>query len=289
MERHVTPDGQGRPTGLLETTGEDSRRRARNLHLGEIHVVRFVPGTSPLHRMWAGTKLVALGLLSIALLLWPSWKSIGIMGALVLIAFLAARLPRGISPRLPWWLGGVLAAGAVLALVSGGQPDVYLGSLRVGLGGLGNFTRFSMVGVDVLASAALLGWTTPLADLSPALGRLLGPLRHLRVPVDELVGAIALSIRCLPLLLEEARVLRAARRARRPANPRSFRELGDESVEVVFGALANAIRRAREIAEAIEARGGVPTVAPETHPFVGIDVLALVTSAMAVSAMAVLR
>jgi energy-coupling factor transporter transmembrane protein EcfT len=259
------------------------------LQLNEIHVVRFVPGTSPLHRMWAGTKLVALGLLSIALLVWPSWKSIGIVGALVLVAFLAARLPRGISPRLPWWLGGVVAAGAVLALVSGGRPEAHLGSLRLGLGGLGNFMRFSMVGVDVLASAALLGWTTPLADLSPALGRLLGPLRHFRVPVDELVGAIALSIRCLPLLLEEARVLRAARRARRPASPRSFKELGDESVEVVFGALANAIRRAREIAEAIEARGGVPTVAPETHPLARVDALALVISAMAVAAMAVLR
>lgn len=289
MERDVTTTGPGRVGGLLETAGERSRRRARNLQLNEIHVVRFVPGTSPLHRMWAGTKLVALGLLSIALLVWPSWKSIGIVGALVLIAFLAARLPRGISPRLPWWLGGVVAAGAVLALVSGGRPEAHLGSLRLGLGGLGNFMRFSMVGVDVLASAALLGWTTPLADLSPALGRLLGPLRHCRVPVDELVGAIALSIRCLPLLLEEARVLRAARRARRPASPRSFKELGDESVEVVFGALANAIRRAREIAEAIEARGGVPTVAPETHPLARVDALALVISAMAVAAMAVLR
>jgi energy-coupling factor transporter transmembrane protein EcfT len=285
----VTTTGPGRVGGLLETAGEGSRRRARNLQLNEIHVVRFVPGTSPLHRMWAGTKLVALGLLSIALLVWPSWKSIGIVGALVLVAFLAARLPRGISPRLPWWLGGVVAAGAVLALVSGGRPEAHIGSLRLGLGGLGNFMRFSMVGVDVLASAALLGWTTPLADLSPALGRLLGPLRHFRVPVDELVGAIALSIRCLPLLLEEARVLRAARRARRPASPRSFKELGDESVEVVFGALANAIRRAREIAEAIEARGGVPTVAPETHPFARVDALALVISAMAVAAMAVLR
>jgi energy-coupling factor transporter transmembrane protein EcfT len=289
LERDVTTTGPGRVGGLLETAGEGSRRRARNLQLNEIHVVRFVPGTSPLHRMWAGTKLVALGLLSIALLVWPSWKSIGIVGALVLIAFLAARLPRGISPRLPWWLGGVVAAGAVLALVSGGRPEAHLGSLRLGLGGLGNFMRFSMVGVDVLASAALLGWTTPLADLSPALGRLLGPLRHFRVPVDELVGAIALSIRCLPLLLEEARVLRAARRARRPASPRSFKELGDESVEVVFGALANAIRRAREIAEAIEARGGVPTVAPETHPLARVDALALVISAMAVAAMAVLR
>ena len=285
----MTTTGPRRAGGLLETAADDPRRRARNLRLGEIHVVRFVPGTSPLHRMWAGTKLVVLGLLSIGLLLWPSWKSIGIMGALVLIAFLAARLPRGISPRLPWWLGGFLVAGAVFALVSGGPPEVHLGSLRVGLGGLGNFTRFSMVGVDVLAGAALLGWTTPLADLSPALGRLLGPLRHVRVPVEELVGAIALSIRCLPLLLEEARVLRAARRARRPANPRSFRELGDEAVEVVFGALANAIRRAGEIAEAIEARGGVPTVAPETHPLARVDALALVISAMAVAAMAVLR
>ncbi len=285
----MTTTGPGRVGGLLETAGEGSRRRARNLQLNEIHVVRFVPGTSPLHRMWAGTKLVALGLLSIALLVWPSWKSIGIVGALVLVAFLAARLPRGISPRLPWWLGGFLVAGAVFALVSGGPPEVHLGSLRVGLGGLGNFTRFSMVGVDVLAGAALLGWTTPLADLSPALGRLLGPLRHVRVPVEELVGAIALSIRCLPLLLEEARVLRAARRARRPANPRSFRELGDEAVEVVFGALANAIRRAGEIAEAIEARGGVPTVAPETHPFARIDALTLAVSAMAVATMAVLR
>jgi energy-coupling factor transporter transmembrane protein EcfT len=226
----VTVTGSGRAGGVLESEADRRQRRARNLKLGEIHVLRFVPGTSPLHRMWAGTKLATLALLSIGLLLWPSWKSIGIMGALLLIAFLAARLPRGISPRLPWWLGGFLLFGAVLALVAGGSPVVHLGSLKVGLGGLGNFTRFSMVGIDVLAGAALLGWTTPLADLSPALGRLLGPLRHVRVPVDELVGAIALSIRCLPLLLEEVRVLRAARRARRPSSSRSFRELGDEAV-----------------------------------------------------------
>jgi len=230
-----------------------------------------------------------LAMLSIGLLLWPSWRSVGIMGALLLAAFLAARLPRGISPRLPWWLGGVLAIGAVLALVAGGAPFVHFGSVKVGAGGLENFARFTMVGIDVLAGAAILGWTTPLADLSPALGRLLGPLRHVRLPVDELVGAIALSIRCLPLLLEEARVLRAARRARRPANARSFKELGDEAVEMVFGALANAIRRAREMAEAIEARGGVPTVAPETHRFARVDVLALGVSALAVAAMAVLR
>ena len=274
---------------VLDAVSERRRRHVRELRLGEIHVLRYVPGTSPLHRMWAGTKLVTLALLSIALLLWPSWKSIGIMGALLLAAFLAARLPRGISPRLPWWLGAVLAIGAVLALVAGGPPFIHIGSVKIGIGGLSNFTRFTLVGIDVLAGAALLGWTTPLADLSPALGRLLGPFRHVRLPVDELVGAIALSIRCLPLLLEEVRVLRAARRARRPAGARSLKELGDEAVEMVFGALANAIRRAREMAEAIEARGGVPTVARETHPFARVDVFALGLSALAVVAMGVLR
>jgi len=284
----MTVTGSG-AAGAVRSEADRGRPRVRRLRLGEIHVLRYVPGTSPLHRMWAGTKLVTLALLSIALLLWPSWKSVGIMGALLLVAFLAARLPRGISPRLPWWLGGVLAIGAVLALVAGGSPTVHLGSLKVGFGGLDNFARFTMVGVDILAGAALLGWTTPLADLSPALGRLLGPLRHVRLPVDELVGAVALSIRCLPLLLEEVRVLRAARRARRPVDARSFKELGDEAVELVFGALANAIRRAREMAEAIEARGGVPTVAPETHPFALVVTVAMAVSVMAVIAMAVLR
>lgn len=282
----MTAAGTGR---LSRAEAGGSRRRARGLRLGEIHVVRFVPGSSPLHRMWAGTKLVCLAVLSIGLLLWPAWQSIGIMGALLLAAFLAARLPRGISPRIPWWLFGVLAVGAVLALVAGGAPEVRLGSSRIGFGGLDNFGRFTMVGVDVLGAAALLGWTTPLADLSPALGKLLGPLRRLGVPVDELVGAIALSIRCLPLLLEEARVLRAARRSRRPPGARTLRELSDEAVEGVLGALANAIRRAREIAEAIEARGGVPTLAPETHRLGGVDVYTLALSGLALAAMAVLR
>jgi energy-coupling factor transporter transmembrane protein EcfT len=285
----MTTIGPASPTSALGGERDRGRKRVRNLRLGEIHVLRYVPGTSPLHRMWAGTKLVTLAMLSIGVLLWPSWKSVGIMGALLLVAFLTARLPRGISPRLPWWLGGVLAIGVVLALVAGGPPQVHVASLKVGFGGLDNFARFTMVGIDVLAGAALLGWTTPLADLSPALGRLLGPLRRIRLPVDEIVGAIALSIRCLPLLLEEVRVLRAARRARRPANARSFKELGDEAVELVFGALANAIRRAREMAEAIEARGGVPTVAPETHRFALVDTLGMAVSVIAVTAMAVLR
>jgi energy-coupling factor transporter transmembrane protein EcfT len=285
----MTANGPERLRQSLKSMTDGSRWRKRDLRLGEIHIARFVAGASPLHRMWAGTKLVVLAALSVSLLLWPSWKSVGVMAALLLTAFLVARLPSGITPRIPWWLIAAFVAGAALALLSSGPPELRLGAVKLGLGGLGNFTRLSMVGVEVLAGAAVLGWTTPLADLSPALGRLLGPFRRVRVPVDELVAAIALSIRCLPLLLEEARALRAARRARRPTSPRNYTEVSDEAVEVVFGALANAIRRAGEIAEAIEARGGVPTIATETHRLARVDMLVFSLSAVAVAAMAVLH
>lgn len=276
-------------TSLWRPAARRGGRPGRGLQLGEIHVIRYVPGTSPVHRMWAGTKIVSLGALSIGLILWPNWRSVGIGAALILGAILLARLPAGVRPRLPWWLGAMVVLGAVLALLSGGSPTVHVGGLRLALGGLDNFGVFMVLAVDVLAAAALLSWTTPLADLSPALGRLLGPLRRVGLPVDEFIGAVALSIRCLPLLLEEARVMRAARRSRRPGEPRSFKELSEEAVETVFGALGNAIRRARELAEAIEARGGVPTAAVERHRLARVDLLGFAASALAVGAMAALR
>jgi energy-coupling factor transporter transmembrane protein EcfT len=257
--------------------------------LTEIHLLRYVPHPGPIHRLWAGTKLIVLTLLSVGVLLWPGWRTVGIVGVVLLIAYLAARLPRGIVPRIPKSLVVVVGIWGVLTLVAGGPPIAHLGPIRLGLGGFFSWVRLMLVGIELLFAAALLGWTTPLADLSPAFGRLFGPLRHLKVPVDELVGAIALAIRCLPLLFEEVRVLRAARIARRPATPRTLQELGDEAVETIFGALANAIRRARELAEAIEARGGVPTVVSETHALRRADALAFAVGLVALVGIGLLR
>jgi len=266
-----------------------SSRLARARRLSDFNVLRYVPGSSPLHRAWAGTKLLALTACSVGLLLWPTWRAAGLVAVLLLVAFLVARLPRGLVPRLPRWVFVVLAVSFVLALVSGGRPKVHVGHVVVGFGGVDKWALFSLIGLEVLALAALVSWTTPLADLAPALGRLTAPFRRLRVPVDELIGAIALSIRCLPLLLEEARILAAARRSRRPAGRRDARSYSREAEEIMFAALANALRRSRELAEAIEARGGVPTVAPETHPFRRLDLVALLLAAVAVAGMGLLH
>jgi energy-coupling factor transporter transmembrane protein EcfT len=222
-------------------------------------------------------------------LLWPTWKAVGVGAVMVLGGFLVARLPRGVAPRLPRWIWLFLLIELAIAMAAGGAPFVHLGHVRVGFGGLDKVALFWFITIEVLALALLVSWTTPLADLAPALGRLGWPLRKLRLPVDEVVGAIALSIRCLPLLLEEGRVLSAARRARRTSAKTSAKDMAQSLEDLIWVALSNALRRAREIAEAIEARGGVPTIAPETHPFALRDGVLVVLTLAGMTAMALLR
>jgi len=83
------------------------------------------------------------------------------------------------------------------------------------------------------------------------------------VPVDEWAAGIGLSFRCLPLLLDEVRTLGAVRRLRAPHAPpmeRSLRGLHrviDEQMSLLLAAIIVALRRAAELATAIEARGGL--------------------------------
>lgn len=262
-----------------------ARRRGQ---LGDLHVLRYVPVESPVHRAWAGTKIGAVVVLTFALLLWPTWQAAGLGVVVVLGGGLVARLPRGILPHLPRVVYALFGLGAVIALVSGGGRPVHLGDLSLRLGGLDQWARFSLIGLDLLGFAALVTWTTPLADLAPALGRLLGPLRHLRVPVDEVVGAIALSVRCLPLLIDETRMLLAASRTRLPVPPASWKERSRLVEDLMLGGLASALRRARELAEAIEARGGVPAELEEPHRLAPLDGLLIAVVAAVAVAMALL-
>jgi energy-coupling factor transporter transmembrane protein EcfT len=282
--------GEAPPPRKRSAAAERSKaRRSSARAMSDFHVLRFVPGTSPIHKMWAGTKLIWFALLSMGLLLWPTWRAVGVGAVMVMGAWLVARLPRGVAPRLPVWIFLIVLIGFVVALGASGKPYIHLASVRLGFGGLDQFALFWSIAIEILGLAFLVSWTTPLADLAPALGRLATPLRRLRLPVDEVVGAIALSIRCLPLLLEEGRVLSAARRARRSSAKASAKELSQGLEDLIWAALSNALRRAREIAEAIEARGGVPTVAPETHGFAVRDGLFVALTVAGVTAMALLR
>jgi len=66
-----------------------SERRQR----GTMYFFRYVPRTSTVHRLWAGTKLVCVLAIAATLTLIPSWASIGLFAALVLVVMILAQVP----------------------------------------------------------------------------------------------------------------------------------------------------------------------------------------------------
>jgi len=242
----------------------DTRRRPRPARREtELTFLRLVPGNTVVHRFWAGTKLVVAAELALMVSISPTWAMIAVAAGVVLLELLVARLPPGAFPRLPNWFFGALAIAALLNLLSNTKPIAHVAGIGLSLGGLEEWARFTALAVVLVISGALIGWTTPLGEVAPALARLGRPLRWLRFPVDEWVVAIALAIRCLPLLIDEIRLLAAARRLRihddddARDHPRAIvRRALIETQDLLATAIVVSIRRARDLADAIEARGG---------------------------------
>jgi energy-coupling factor transport system permease protein len=232
------------------------RRPSRSVVL-----LRPVPGTSVVHNLWAGTKLLAVAGISVLLTFYPGWIAIGMVAALVLAAARLARIPRGALPNVPHWLWMLLLLGGVSAAFAGGSPVVHLSGVPLGLGGLLNFLRITTLSIVLLGLGGMVSWTTNVAEIAPAVAALGRPLKSLRVPVDEWAVTIALALRAFPMLIDEFSVLHAARRLRpkRKADTRRERRRGRarEAVDLIAAALTVTLRRADEMGDAITARGGI--------------------------------
>jgi len=255
------------------STAAPSTERRPGRRPRDFVLLRLLPHDSPVHRLWAGTKLLVVLGLGVMLSLRPTWPALGAAAAVVAIGVVAARVPAGAVPRLPRWIWILLLVDALLTMRSGTPPLVHLGSVDISIGALGDWALLVGLAVVILAAALLVGWTTPLGDVAPALARLTAPLRALRLPVDEWVLAVGLAIRSLPLLIEEISTLLAVSRLRRPVAKvqLGWRQRLGTAVRDVEGLLSTAVvvalRRARDLADAIEARGGLAVpVTPSATP-----------------------
>jgi energy-coupling factor transporter transmembrane protein EcfT len=255
----------------------------------ELTFLRLVPRDSVVHHVWAGTKLLVAATLALVVSISPTWAMIGVAAGIVVTGLLCARVPLGAFPRLPHWFYLALLIGGALNLLSGVEPVVHVGGISLSLGGVEEWARFTALAVVLVTSGALVGWTTPLGDVAPALRTLLRPLRWLHLPVDEWVMAIALAIRCLPMLIDEIRLLGAARRLRahdanglRDQNNVTIRQLLVETHDLLATAIVTSIRRARDLADAMMARGGLGGAVSATRRGPGVLDFAVLLAVLAV-------
>ena len=160
----------------------------------------YVPGRSPLHRMAAGPKLVALlaSVITLAIVVTtPVGAAVAVASTVVVFAL------AGIGPRLAWpMLRGPLL---IVALIFAVQVVIT------------DWARAVVVCAVLLASlglATVVTLTTRTSDILEALLRLLKPLEKLGVRTDLIAMALALTIRSVPLIAEVFTQVDQARRAR---------------------------------------------------------------------------
>lgn len=235
-------------------------------------LLRPVPGDSTVHRLWAGTKLIVVFGISVLLTFYPGWATISAVALLVLSAAWIAHIPKGALPSLPRWLWVLLVVGGGTAAMSGGDP--------AGLGGLLYFLRISALSIVLLGLGAMVSWTTNVAEIAPAVATLGKPLRLLRIPIDDWAVALGLALRAFPMLIDEFRVLYAARRLRPRPIPHTRRERrrmwAREAIDLITAAITVTLRRADEMGDAITARGGIGQISASPSRPRLTDLLALV-------------
>jgi energy-coupling factor transport system permease protein len=150
-----------------------------------------------------------------------------------------------------------------------------------------------VVSIVLLALGMLVSWTTNVADVAPAVARLGRPLKVFRIPVDDWAVALALSLRAFPMLLDEFRLLYAARRLRpRPVltSRRSRRRRwAIEMVDLLAAGVTVALRRADEMGDAITARGGTGLISAAPSGPRRADWVVLAISAVVCAVSAVLQ
>ncbi|WP_018155253.1 energy-coupling factor transporter transmembrane component T family protein [Demetria terragena] len=191
----------------------------------------YVPGSSLLHRVGAGGKILATLALMTVLGIYPRWWLVTAAVALLVVAYPLARLPLRALVRT---LRVVLIFAVVLAAVQ----VWWQGPARA----------VEIVGQLVVAVLAgnLVMMTTKVSDMVRTISVVAVPLQRWGVRRDQVELVLSLTIGCIP------RVARAMTTAREAARARGVKPRLRVIVPSVVVAL---VREADQIGEAIVARG----------------------------------
>ena len=232
----------------------------RNRQAKPLVLLRPVPGSSPIHRLWAGTKLIVVFAIGVLLTFYPGWVPIALLAALIAVTMKLAGITRGVLPTIPIWLWLLLLLGGVTAAFAGGSPVIEIGSVHLQLGGVLSFLRITALSIVLLLLGGLVSWTTNVSEIPPAVATLGRPLRLLRLPVDEWAVALGLALRAFPMLIDEFRIMHAARKLRPEPGLASRRDRlryrVREIVDLLAAGITVTLRRGDEMGDAITVRGG---------------------------------
>lgn len=217
----------------------------------------YSPGDSLLHRSDARSKILLALLFMVILYSVESYGALFLLAAFMLLTTLVIGRSRsdswrGLRPIL--WLA-TCAAFFNIFFVSG-APLATSGILSyISYEGLHRSAKMMLRLILLVSSATLLTATTSPLALTAGLESLLQPLKRVKVPVQQLAMLLALALRFIPVIVEEAAKSIQARASRSPAlNTGGLRQRLQGYIPLLFPLFVAIFRRGEALATAMEAR-----------------------------------
>lgn len=230
--------------------------------MNNIALGRYLPLNSIIHNMDPRYKLMSMLILMVTIFLPSGYIGYVIIGVFVLLALLLAKLNftmifKAMKPMLFMLIfltfvnALVLRTGYVLIDVFGFKiySDAIFRTLYI------TVRLLLMIMVTTILTAS----TKPL-DLTLAIEDLLSPFKRFGFPAHEIAMMISIALRFIPTLIDETnRIMKAQASRGVDLKEGSFKEKIVAILSLIVPLFVSSFQRAEELADAMEARGYVPS------------------------------
>jgi energy-coupling factor transport system permease protein len=235
--------------------------------MNNIALGRYMPLNSPMHKMDPRFKIVAMLIVMVSIFLPSGYFGYAVLGSSLVLALLIAKLKikmiiRAMKPMmfmlvfLTFINALVLRTGYVVIDFMGFKlySDALFQTLYI-------VVRLTLM---IMVTTILTASTKPL-DLTLAIEDLFKPLKKYGFPAHEIAMMISIALRFIPTLIEETdRIMKAQASRGVDLKEGSLKEKIMAILSLIVPLFVSSFQRAEELADAMEARGYVPSM-PRTR------------------------
>lgn len=250
--------------------------------LKDITFGQYYESNSLIHRIDPRTKLLMLIVMMVFLFIADNFLGIGLFALFFIAAAIISRIPIKMFLKNIKAIWMILAFTALLNLfyTAGGNVLLEFWIFKITTGGIYRALFMAIRIILLILLSSLLTYTTTPNDLTDGIESLLSPLRFLGLKnaVHTLAMMMTIALRFIPTLVEETEKIMNAQKAR-GADLENGKLLDRirALIPILIPLLLSAIRRAYELAEAMECRcynGGEGRVRMKQLHFSVLDAVA---------------
>jgi len=254
--------------------------------LNNVTIGTYIPGNSLVHRINPLAKIISMIIILIGIFIITDVRVY--LVCLVLVAILVKMANMSffkLLKRLRILLFMTFFLFFVNAFVIQTGPELFrIGFFSLHLDALNQTVMILLRLVLMVMISSLLTMTTKPLDLTLGLEQMFSPLKRFGFPAHELAMMISIALRFIPVLVEETNKIMIAQTSRGvDFNSSKFKEKITAIISLLIPLFTSAIKRAEDLADAMEARGYSPDgkrTRFNTYTWAKLDTVVLVFSVL---------